>query len=149
MYELFFVEMKHNLTWKEYLQLYPDCRICTVSSIPVYRSCRRTRLSLNLRGSFKKEEHTKASQLKCSLQGHPKKDLHEWFEQVLLIIMGLVHKVFRFLFSCIVSRFFLPTFTDICHTQIPQYFSDQTILPCFFYTNVNSDQNQSRVVKIC
>lgn len=39
-------------SWKEYLQLYPDWRIRTVSSIPVYRSCRSTKASLNLNGSF-------------------------------------------------------------------------------------------------
>lgn len=34
------------------LQLQPDCRILTVASMPVYRSCRNTRISSNLHGNF-------------------------------------------------------------------------------------------------
>lgn len=39
-------------TWKVYLMLYPDWRMRTVSSIPVYLSCLSTRLSLKRSGSW-------------------------------------------------------------------------------------------------
>lgn len=145
MCELFLEEVnQYNLTWKEYLQLYPDCRMCTVSSIPVYRSCLRTRLSLNLKGSWKSRTY-RGQPVECSRKDN-QRDLYEWFEQVLPIIetceqnFQISSQLHCFQILCLVSQTCcLPT----QHMHISHPFSDVTMLLYFIYTNVKTDHNQS------
>ena len=46
---------KDRVTWKVYLMLYPDWRMRTVSSIPVYLSCLSTRVSLKRNGNWERD----------------------------------------------------------------------------------------------